>query len=520
MQKVLVLDFGSQYTQLITRRIRELKVYAEIHPYNLPLSDIQKYDPFAIILSGGPKSVHQKNAPHRDIAQLNQIAPLLGICYGMQLMGYFLEGAVCRSDQGEYGRQKIFWKTSRPSSQNPLPVDLFSQFPQTSYVWMSHGHNVVKLPKNFVTLAESQQGVIAAISDGRSLGLQFHPEVTHTDHGQKYLEYFLFKMAKLSKQWVPKSILKQSICYIENHVKPNEKVLCALSGGVDSTITATLLTRTLEHEQVQCVFVDNGLLRKNEYKEVLTIYKNLGLKVHGLDAGDVFLSALKGVRSPETKRKIIGKTFIDVFDKFKAQNQDLKWLAQGTLYPDVIESCSSQFSNQKTVIKTHHNVGGLPKNMNLKVLEPLRELFKDEVRQMGEHLQIPNEILWRHPFPGPGLAVRILGEVTPEKVAILQNADDLFIESLKEEGLYPQIWQAFCVLLPVQTVGVQGDSRSYSYCLALRAVHSMDGMTADWFEFDHQTLKRISTKITNHVKEINRVVYDITSKPPGTIEWE
>ena len=519
--KVLVLDFGSQYTQLITRRIRELNVYAEIHPYDLPLPDIKKYAPSAIILSGGPSSVHQKNAPLRkDITELYQAAPLLGICYGIQLMAHFLGGSVSPSSQGEYGRQKILWKPFKLLEEKLSLPSMSPYFAQEGHVWMSHSDDVIKLPHNFITLAESQQGVIAAISDGHSLGLQFHPEVVHTENGQKYLEYFLFKMNGLSKQWKTKNFCETSTDYIKAHVKPKEKVLCALSGGVDSTVLATLLTRALDPQSVQCVFVNNGLLRKNEYEEVLTTYKNLGLNVKGIDASRDFLSALKGVTSPETKRKTIGKTFIDVFDKFRKQNKDLKWLAQGTIYPDVIESHSSKFSNQKTTIKTHHNVGGLPEKMNLKVLEPLREFFKDEVRQIGKHLQIPHKVLWRHPFPGPGLAVRILGEVTAERLTILQEADSIFINALKEEGLYDQIWQSFCVLLPVKTVGVQGDSRSYGYCLVLRAVHSVDGMTADWFDFDAHFLKKVSTKITNSVRQINRVVYDITSKPPGTIEWE
>ncbi len=511
MQKVLVLDFGSQYTQLITRKVRELKVYAEIHPYHWPLSCIQEYQPVAIILSGGPSSVHQKNAPVRDIKQLAQIAPLLGICYGMQLMAHFLGGTVYKSSHsGEYGRQKISWINSPPIN-----------IPQESSVWMSHSDDVVKLPPDFVTLAKSQQDIIAVMSDGRSLGLQFHPEVTHTEYGQKYLEYFLFQMVGLSKKWQTDSILQQATAYIEKKVKPDEKVLCGLSGGVDSTVVATLLTRVLGPKRVKCIFVNNGLLRKNEYTEVLKSYKTLNLSVEGKDASHAFLSALKGVTCPESKRKIIGKVFIDVFDCFRKQNKDIKWLAQGTLYPDVIESCSFNFSDQKAVhIKTHHNVGGLPQHMDLKVLEPVRELFKDEVREMGKHLNIPSEILYRHPFPGPGLAVRILGEVTREKIIILQNADVIFNQLLKEENLYNCIWQAFCVLLPVQTVGVQGDRRSYKYCLAIRAVTSVDGMTADWFEFTPSILKKISTQITNHVKDINRVVYDITSKPPGTIEWE
>ena len=519
--KVLILDFGSQYTQLITRRVRELKVYAEIHPYNLSLSDIRKHAPSAIILSGGPSSVHQKNAPLReDIRQLHQIAPLLGICYGMQLMAHFLGGQVRPSSQGEYGRQKIHWKSLALSEQKLFTPPMSSYFSKESHVWMSHSDDVVKLPDKFITLAESQQGIIAAISDGRSLGLQFHPEVIHTDNGQKYLEYFLFKMVGLSRQWKTEDFCERSIDYIKTHVKPKEKVLCALSGGVDSTVLAMLLTHSLDPQSVQCVFVNHGLLRKNEYQEVLNIYETLGLDVKGIDASKEFLSALKGVICPETKRKIIGKTFIDIFDKLRKQNKDIKWLAQGTIYPDVIESYSSKFSNQKTIIKTHHNVGGLPEKMNLKVLEPLREFFKDEVRQIGKHLQIPHKVLWRHPFPGPGLAVRILGEVTAEKIAILQEADAIFINALQEDELYDQIWQSFCVLLPVKTVGVQGDSRSYGYCLALRAVHSVDGMTADWFDFDAHFLKKISTKITNSVRQINRVVYDITSKPPGTIEWE
>ena len=519
--KVLVLDFGSQYTQLITRRVRELNVYAEIQSYNLPLSDIKKYAPSAIVLSGGPSSVHQSGAPLRkDVDELQQIAPLLGLCYGMQLMAHFLGGHTRASSQGEYGRQKILWNPFALLEQKLSLPSMSSYFSQESHVWMSHSDDVIKLPDGFITLAESQQGIIAAISDGRSLGLQFHPEVIHTENGQKYLEYFLFQMVGLSKSWKTENFCERSIKYIKDQVKPQEKVLCALSGGVDSTVLATLLARALDPQSVQCVFVNNGLLRKDEYKEVLNVYKSLNLNVEGIDASQEFLSALRGVTCPEAKRKIIGKTFIDVFDKFRKQRPDLKWLAQGTIYPDVIESFSSKFSNQKTTIKTHHNVGGLPEKMNLKVLEPLREFFKDEVRQIGKHLEIPHKVLWRHPFPGPGLAVRILGEVTAEKIAILQEADAIFIDALKEQQLYDQIWQSFCVLLPVKTVGVQGDNRSYSYCLALRAVHSVDGMTADWFDFKTSFLKKVSTKITNSVRQINRVVYDITSKPPGTIEWE
>lgn len=521
LKKVLVLDFGSQYTQLITRRIRELGVYAQIHPYHLPLSDIQAFNPSAIVLSGGPDSVHQKGAFLRDVKELAEIAPLLGICYGMQLMTHFMGGSVQSAGQGEYGRQKIVWSSAKDIHPCQLPAD-FPYFSKEHFVWMSHRDEVKDLPENFAVLAKSEQGAIVAISDGHSLGLQFHPEVTHTDCGKDFLEYFLFQMVGLSRQWVAESMLETATKYIYKHVSFDEKVLCALSGGVDSTVVATLLTQALGTGRVQCAFVNNGLLRDREDQDVIAIYHHLGLNFQVIGADDLFLSALKDVVCPEQKRKIIGKLFIDVFDELRQEDKALKWLAQGTLYPDIIESYSvSQLKGKHTLnIKSHHNVGGLPEKLPFKILEPLKQLFKDEVRSLGKSLGIPRDVLWRHPFPGPGLAVRILGAITQEKIDILKQADAIFLQMLKEEGLYDKIWQAFCVLLPVQTVGVQGDGRTYGYCLALRAVTSTDGMTADWFDFKTSVLKKISNKITNQVRQINRVVYDITSKPPGTIEWE
>ncbi|MCB0394224.1 MAG: glutamine-hydrolyzing GMP synthase [Bdellovibrionales bacterium] len=503
---VLVLDFGSQYTQLIARRLRDLNVYSEIHPFDLSLEEIKKRKPAGIVISGGPSSVTEKDSPLRDTKELIEIAPVLGICYGMQLIAQDLGGKVHASGHREYGRKTINWKT-------PL-----KDVKESHQVWMSHGDVVDELPKGFEWIAFSDTGAPAAMRGPRVLALQFHPEVTHSEMGMEILDHFISNYTKVDRSWKPKAIVDHLKEGILEKLDSNDHVLCALSGGVDSTVVGTLLTKTLGADRVHCVFVNNGLLRKNEFDEVLGIYKTLGLNVLGVDAEKEFLSALKGVTDPEIKRKTIGRLFIEVFEKTKSQLPPLKWLAQGTLYPDVIESVNLRGSS--VTIKSHHNVGGLPEKMNLKLVEPLRELFKDEVREVGEQLGIPKDILWRHPFPGPGLAVRVLGEITKERLDILREVDAVFIAALREFGLYDQIWQAFSVLLPVQSVGVQGDGRTYANCVALRAVVSRDGMTADWFDFPSDFLKTVSNRITNKVKEVNRVVYDITSKPPGTIEWE
>lgn len=502
----LVLDFGSQYTQLIARRLRELNVYSELLLFDVDIEVIKAKKPKGIILSGGPNSVFDPHAPQRDVKELAKIAPVLGVCYGMQMIAQQFGGKVESAERREYGLNAVRW--SRP----------IRGVPETQNVWMSHGDVVQTVPPGFEVVARSTFDYPAALQSEKIWAFQFHPEVSHTDKGIELLRAFVFNLCRAEPNWKAENIADMLIEDIRRKVPAGEHVLCALSGGVDSTVVGTLLTKALGADRVSCVFVDTGLLRKNEYQDVMKIYETLGLNVTGVDAEETFLSRLAGVEDPEKKRKIIGHTFIDVFKESIKKIGEVKWLAQGTLYPDVIESVSPRGTS--VTIKSHHNVGGLPKDLDLKLIEPLRELFKDEVRELGEQLGVPRHVLWRHPFPGPGLAIRILGAVNKEDLRILKEADHVFVQALKTHGLYDDIWQAFAVLLPVKTVGVQGDSRTYDRVLALRSVTSRDGMTADWFEFPPAFLRDVSNRITNEVRGVNRVVYDVTSKPPGTIEWE
>lgn len=503
----LILDFGSQYTWLIARCFRELGYYSQVEAFDFPLEDIQKLKPAGIVLSGGPSSVLSEGAPTRSLKELVSIAPLLGVCYGLQLICHQWGGKVLPSEKRTYGNSLINWKKE------------FLSGLKQQRVWMSHGDSVDKLPDGFSILAETSTKIPACIQSDNILALQFHPEVSHTERGKDLLKYFVQEICSVGKgEWTPAQMLHFLEEDIQVQLKSSDHVLCALSGGVDSTVTAILLTKVLGFKKVRCVFVDTGLLRKNEFQEVLNTYKKLNLNVEGVDAKEEFLQKLKNVVDPEKKRKIIGHTFIDIFKKYKESHGELNCLAQGTLYPDVIESLSVK--GPSATIKSHHNVGGLPKDMPFKkLIEPLKYLFKDEVRLLGKELNIPEIFLNRHPFPGPGLAVRICGEITEDRLTKLQSADAIFIEELKQADLYDQIWQAFCVLLPVKSVGVQGDERTYDEVIVLRAITSTDGMTADWFDFDSDFLHKVSDRITNEVKGINRVVYDITSKPPGTIEW-
>jgi len=502
---VVILDFGSQYTQLIARRCRELGVFSELLPFDTPIEEIQKRVPKAIVLSGGPHSVYDAQAPVRTVAPLLEIAPVLGICYGMQLLARELGGTVERAEKREYGLNHVVWKNSLGS------------WPAKHNVWMSHGDVITKAPPQAQVLAVSGGDHPAAMMGKGYWALQFHPEVAHTEFGTDILKEFLFKECGAKENWSSHLITEHLLNDIRERVG-KEKVLCALSGGVDSTVVATLLTKALGKDQVKCVFVDTGLLRKNEFENVLALYAELGLDVLGYDGQRDFLSALHGVEDPEQKRKIIGRVFIEVFKKAFHKVGMCEWLAQGTLYPDVIESVSLRGTS--VTIKSHHNVGGLPKDLGLKLIEPLRELFKDEVRKIGADLGIPHKFLWRHPFPGPGLAIRLIGPICEEDLHILKEVDAIYISELEKHGLYEKIWQAFCVLLPVKTVGVQGDNRTYDKVVALRAVTSTDGMTADWYPFDARFMAHLSNRITNEVRGVNRVVYDVTSKPPGTIEWE
>ena len=505
--KVLILDFGSQYTQLIARRVRELNIYCEIHPYNKLPKQIDSFD--AVILSGSPFSVRSDDAPRPDLSKIKGKIPLLGVCYGAQYLAHFGGGEVAPSDTREYGRANLMMIIDDP---------LFENISQGSQVWMSHSDTIKSLPDDGLFLASTDDVHFAAyrIEGETTYGIQFHPEVYHTTDGKQLLQNFLISIAGLTPDWTPISFAEMTIAALKEKIGDDHVVL-GLSGGVDSTVAAILLHKAIG-PQLHCIFVNNGLLRKNEFTDVLTQYKGLGLNVKGVDASDRFLSVLAGVSEPEEKRKQIGKVFIDVFDDEATKLKNIAWLAQGTIYPDVIESISVK--GPSATIKSHHNVGGLPSYMKLKVVEPLRMLFKDEVRRVGKTLGLSAQLLGRHPFPGPGLAIRILGDITAEKVQMLQEVDAIFIDGLKQEGLYDKVWQAGAILLPVQSVGVMGDERTYEKCVALRAVESTDGMTADWVNLPYSFLQDVSNKIINRVKGINRVVYDISSKPPATIEWE
>ena len=515
---VLIIDFGSQVTQLIARRLRELKVYCEIHPFNKVNDEfLKKFNPRAIILSGGPASVLNDNAPKPPSSIYDLEVPILGICYGQQIMMQMLGGSVVSgSGTSEFG--KSFVNINNKSKDIKFLEGLFLDQGKEE-VWMSHGDHVATIPRDFEVYGISENAPFAIVGNEKKhfYGVQFHPEVIHTLNGKELIKNFL-KLSNFSFNWSMQSYLQQSVEEIKMKVG-NKKVICALSGGVDSSVTAILINKAIGN-QLTCIYLNNGLMRKNESEEVIKLYRE-HYKLNLIEANEkkLFLSNLKGIKDPEKKRKIIGKLFIQVFEKYALEIGDVSFLAQGTLYPDVIESVS--FSGGPSVtIKSHHNVGGLPKKMNLDLIEPLRELFKDEVRLLGKELGIPNDFLERHPFPGPGLAIRCPGEITDEKLNILRNADSIYIQQIKKHGLYNNIWQAFTVILPVKTVGVMGDTRTYDYVCALRAVTSLDGMTADYYPFTHEFLSETATAIINNVKGINRVTYDITSKPPGTIEWE
>lgn len=507
-ETILILDFGSQYTQLIARRVRELNVYCEIHPFNkIPeiTSDIK-----GVILSGSPSSVRDEGAPAPQLADIRGKLPLLGVCYGAQYLAMSNGGNVEASDSREYGRSNLSFSDASNALMKGVPV--------TSQVWMSHGDTITKLPNGAKLIGSTKDVEVAAFcfENEQTYGIQFHPEVTHSLDGLTLLRNFVVGISGCTQNHTPDSFIETTVSQLKDQIG-DDRVVLGLSGGVDSSVAAMLLSKAIG-KNLYCIFVDNGLLRKNEFETVLQTYQGLGLNVKGVDAKADFLGELAGVTDPETKRKIIGRVFIDVFDKEAHLIKDVKWLAQGTIYPDVIESVS--VNGPSATIKSHHNVGGLPERMKLKVVEPLKTLFKDEVREVGKHLGLPERLLGRHPFPGPGLAIRILGDITPEKVRILQEVDHIFISSLLEHDLYDDVWQAGAIFLPVNSVGVMGDERTYENAVCLRAVTSRDGMTADWCHLPYDFLAKVSNEIINKVRGINRVVYDISSKPPATIEWE
>ena len=510
VEKILVIDFGSQYTQLIARRIRESKVFSIVKPYSISIDEIKRINPIGIILSGGPQSVYAENAYSIDEEVFNLCTPILGICYGLQLICKLLNGKVEPAKNREYGKAVLKIKDNNK---------LFLGVKTSSSVWMSHGDLITQLPDNFNILATSDSSPNCAIANKEKniYGVQFHPEVNHTEEGTKIIKNFLFEICKCEGNWESSNFIESSISEIRNILGPS-KAICALSGGVDSTVAAVLMKKAIGDNLI-CIHIDTGLMRKNESKKIENVFRNeLDLKVNFINAQKIFLSRLDGIANPEEKRKIIGNTFIELFELEAKKYSDLKYLVQGTLYPDVIES--SPIPGTSVTIKSHHNVGGLPEKMNLKLIEPFRDLFKDEVRNIGRELDIPEPFIERHPFPGPGLAVRVIGKITKDRLEILKEADDIFISEIRSKKLYSKIWQAFAVLLPIQTVGVMGDSRTYENVLALRAISSTDGMTADWFRFDSNFLSEVSNKIINNVRGVNRVVYDISSKPPATIEWE
>ena len=506
---VLILDFGSQYTQLIARRVRELNIFCEIKPYNKVPEDLSSFG--AVILSGSPFSVRADDAPHPDLSGIRGKIPLLAVCYGAQYLAHFHGGNVAPSNTREYGRANLSYIRANET--------FFKSISEGSQVWMSHSDTIQKVPENAVVLASTNDVEHAAykIENEPTYGIQFHPEVYHTTDGKRVLENFLVNIAGLKQTWTPDAFVETTVAELKAKIGA-DKVILGLSGGVDSTVAAVLLHKAIG-KHLHCIFVNNGLLRKNEFEDVLRQYEGMGLNVKGVDASARFLDALAGESDPEKKRKIIGRVFVEVFDDESHLVEDAKWLAQGTIYPDVIESVSATGGPSAT-IKSHHNVGGLPDFMKLKVVEPLKMLFKDEVRRVGASLAIADERLGRHPFPGPGLAIRILGDITREKVTILQEVDAIFIDGLRDWGLYDRVWQAGAMLLPVNSVGVMGDERTYEKCVALRAVESTDGMTADWVNLPYEFLQKTSNDIINKVPGVNRVVYDISSKPPATIEWE
>jgi GMP synthase (glutamine-hydrolysing) len=511
-EQIVILDFGSQYTQVIARRIRECNVYSTILPYNTPAKEIAAMKPSGIILSGGPSSVYTKKAPLPDKAIFNLNLPILGICYGVQILAHFLGGKVEPGQKREYGKGTLTLKD--PSCA------LFRKLPAALQVWNSHGDKLTKLPDGFVPVATTENSQYAAIEnhERKMFGLQFHPEVAHTPRGKEILANFVHGICNCGKSWTMRSYVDHAVEVIRAQVG-KEKVILGLSGGVDSSVAAALIHKAIG-DQLTCIFVNNGVLRAKEADTVREVFgRNFKLKLQYEDASKLFMGRLKKITDPERKRKIIGKTFIEVFQAATKRAGKAKFLAQGTLYPDVIESIPIA-GNPAAMIKSHHNVGGLPKNMKFELVEPLKCLFKDEVRQLGLELGLPKEIVYRQPFPGPGLAVRILGEVTPARCTILRNADAIVVEEMKSSGWYYKIWQSFAVLLPVRSVGVMGDERTYEYTIAVRAVESQDGMTADWVKLPYDLLERLASRIINEVKGVNRCVFDITSKPPGTIEWE